>query len=264
LHRDVKVFDRDRFFAELRDWAEAAAWPVETIQYGAHPAQAADLRLPARRGPHPVCVIVHGGFWRAQFTRANTAALAVDLARRGYATWNIEYRRVGGEGGVPATLEDVGAAVDALAELDTPLDRSRVLAVGHSAGGHLALWLAGTGKIAAALSLAGICDLTDAAREGLGGRAAVELAGGTPEERPDAYDLADPMLRLPTGIPQLLVHGDADDRVPVEQSRRYARAARVSGDRCELLELPEVGHFELVDPRHVAWTRVVAHLERLC
>ena len=253
-------FDLDRFLEELGAWAAASAPDPAVVRYGPHPAQEAEVRLPERDGAHPVALLVHGGFWRARFDCSTLAALAVDLARRGFATVNVEYRRVGLDGGVPETLEDVAAAVDALARWDARLDPSRVVAIGHSAGGHLALWLAGTGKVAAAVSLAGVCDLAAAAEDGLGEGAAVEFAGGLPPERPDAYALADPMRRLPTGVPQLLAHGDADDRVPIEQSRRYARAARAAGDRCELLEFAGVGHFEPIDPRGEAWPAVAERL----
>jgi acetyl esterase/lipase len=249
------AFDLDRFLEELAAWAAREAPPPRTVGYGSHPEQLLELRVPAGTGPHPVACLLHGGFWRARFDRSTMAALAVDLRRRGFATANVEYRRVGADGGIPETLEDVEAAAQAAADLGSP-----VTAIGHSAGGHLALWLAGTGKVAAAVSLAGVADLTAAAEAGLGNGAAVELAGGTPAERPDAYALADPSRRLPTGVPQLLAHGDADDRVPVEQSRRYARAARAAGDRCELLELPGVGHFELIDPRSDAWAEVARRL----
>jgi acetyl esterase/lipase len=259
----VSQFDLDRFLEYLAAWVARVGGPVETHRYGPHAEHVADLRLPPGAGPHPIVVLLHGGFWRARFTRANMAALAVDLTRRGYATWNVEFRRVGCDGGVPATLEDVEAAVRAVRGLDAPLDAERLVVLGHSAGGHLALWAAGTGTVTAAVSLAGVCDLAGTANDGLGAGAATEFAGGTPEQRPDAYALADPMARLPTGVPQLLAHGDADDRVPVEQSRRYADAARAAGDRCELLVLPGVGHFELIDPRTEAWQRVAAAVDRL-
>jgi dipeptidyl aminopeptidase/acylaminoacyl peptidase len=153
---------------------------------------------------------------------------------------------------VPETLDDVAAAVRGL-----PVAASRVVSIGHSAGGQLALWLAGSGLVTAAVSLGGVCDLREGARLGIGNGAVAAFAG-------DA-DLApaDPMQRLATGVPQLLVHGDLDDDVPVELSRRYADAARAAGDRCELLELPGVGHFEPIDPRAEAWSQVVAALDRL-
>ncbi|HXV56632.1 MAG TPA: alpha/beta fold hydrolase [Gaiellaceae bacterium] len=255
-------FDLETFLADLSVLA-AAGPAAETLPYGPGPEQVVDLVLPAGEGPHPVALLVHGGFWRARFDRSTTAALAVDLARRGVAAANVEYRRVGNGGGIPQTLEDVEAAAGAVARFGAALDPARVVAVGHSAGGHLALWLAGTGRVRAAVSLAGVCDLAGAASEGLGDGAAVELARGLPAERPEAYRLADPLGRLPTGVPQLLVHGEADDRVPVEQSRRYARAAAAAGDRCELLELPGVGHFELIDPRDASWRRVAERLPGL-
>lgn len=252
-------FDLPCFLAELHDWTAAAAWPVRTLAYGPHPEQQADLRLPEGPGPHPVAVVLHGGFWRAAYTRANTAAIATDLARRGWATWNVEYRRVGAGGGVPETLEDVVAAVAHL-ETHDELDRDRMIALGHSAGGQLALWTAGTGAVAAAVSLGGVCDLAAASRLGVGDGAATDFAGGGPDARPEAYDLADPMRRLPTGVRQVLVHGTDDDRVPIELSRRYAEAARRAGDRCELVEVAGVGHFEPIDPRTHAWSRVLAAL----
>lgn len=256
-------FELDRFLEELGTWAAGSSPDPTVLAYGTHPEQEADLRLPEGDGPHPVALLVHGGFWQARFDRSTLAALGVDLARRGLATVNVEYRRVGADGRIPESLEDVEAAVDALALWEAPLDRSRIVAIGHSAGGQLALWLAGTGKVSAAVSLAGVCDLAAAAHEGIGAGAAVELAGGLPAERPEVYALADPMRRLPAGVPQLLAHGDLDDRVPVEQSRRYARAARAAGDRCRLLELSGVGHFELIDPRSEAWREVAEQLPSL-
>jgi pimeloyl-ACP methyl ester carboxylesterase len=237
--------DLQQFFGELAAWAQERDPGAERVAYGAHPEQWAERR---GGGTH-TAVVIHGGFWRSSFTLANTRALAVDLALRGWTTWNVEYRRLGADGGIPETLEDISAAI--------ALAGPGAVAIGHSAGGHLALWAAGDGA-AAAVSLGGVTDLSQAARDGLGDGAATELAGGSPEERPDAYRLADPMLRLPLATPQLLVHGDADDRVPVDYSRRYAAAA--GG---ELLELAGVGHFEPIDPRTDAWAQIAARLDPL-
>ena len=255
--------DLGRFFDELGRWADAARVPVTTHRYGPDAEHEADLRLPAGAGPFPVAVVLHGGFWQAEFTREIMSAVAVALTQAGWATWNVEYRRVGAGGGIPQTLEDVHAAVPALERFGVPFARSRPVAIGHSAGGHLALWLAATGSVGAAVGLAAVCDLAAAAREGLGGGAAVELAGGLPEAVPEAYERADPITRLPTGVPQILVHGDRDDRVPVAQSRAYAERARTTGDECELVELRGAGHFELIDSRTASWRAVEAALAKL-
>jgi acetyl esterase/lipase len=246
---------------ELSDWTAARGRTPQTHRYGAGPDHEADLLMPDRGGPHRVALLLHGGFWRARFTRATMTALAVDLADRGWATWNVEYRRVGTGGGVPETLDDVRAAIEALTSVEAPLDCGRLLVIGHSAGGQLALWAAGMPTVAAVVSLAGVCDLESAARERIGDGAAVEFTGGTPEERPEAYALADPMRLRPADAEVLLVHGEVDDRVPVEQSRRYARAAREAGDHIELLELAGVDHFAVIDPRTQAWKTVAEHLD---
>lgn len=251
------------FLAELSDWTAAKGRAPRTHRYGSGPEHEADVLMPDGDGPHPVAVLLHGGFWRARFTRATMAALAVDLAERGWGTWNVEYRRVGSGGGVPETLDDVRAAIDALTGVKAPLDLGRLLVIGHSAGGQLALCLARMPAVGAVLSLAGVCDLKSAAHERIGESAAIEFMRAKPEELPDAYAIADPTGLLPTGAEVLLVHGDADDRVPVEQSRGYARAARAAGDRCELLELEGVDHFALIDPRTQAWATVAEHLDAL-
>lgn len=190
-------------------------------------------------------------------------ALAVDLAHRGWATWNVEYRRVGCGGGVPETLDDVQAAVAALGSVDAPLDLTRLLLIGHSAGGQLALCMARLKEVDAVVSLAGVCDLESAALEQIGEGATLAFMGGTPEERGEAYAIADPLALLPTGVDVLLVHGGADERVPAEQSRRYARAASAAGDSCELLELAGVDHFAVIDPRTQAWRTVAEQLAEL-
>jgi acetyl esterase/lipase len=195
------------------------------------------------------------------------AALAADLAARGWATWNVEYRRVGSGGGVPETLHDVHAAIRALplvsAPLELELELERILVIGHSAGGQLGLCAADEPSVAAVVSLAGVCDLGSAAVQQLGEDATLAFMGAMPAERPDAYALADPLGLVPSGVAVLLVHGDADVRVPVSQSRRYAERARAAGDRCELLELAGVDHFALIDPRTPAWASVAARLPAL-
>jgi acetyl esterase/lipase len=251
----------DEVFAGLRAWAEARGRAASIHRYGSHEDQHAVLRLPDGAGPHPVAVVLHGGFWRATFTRANTEAVAVALAEEGWASWNVEYRRVGAGGGYPATLADVAAACRALAEVGAELDLRATVAVGHSAGGQLALWAAAEHLVGGAVSLAGVSDLASAAALGAG--AAVELMGGTVDEVPAAYADADPSQRLPLGVPVLLVHGTADDRVPVAQSRRFAARARAAGDECRLLELPGAGHFAVIDPRSSNWPPIAAAIGAL-
>ena len=249
---------------------------VRTVTYGPARSHRADLLLPTGSGPFPVVVLVHGGFWRRPYGRRLMVGLARDVVQHGWAAWNIEYRRVGQQGGGwPGTLEDVAAAVDALADLDAlagldvPLDLERVVAVGHSAGGHLALWLAsrpglpaGTPgaaprvTVAAAVSLAGVADLVAGADDGLGRNACQELLGGGPDDVPDRYAMASPMARLPLAVPLLAVHGDADDRVPISQSETFVAAAAAAGDTAELVALPGVDHFAVIDPAHGSWDEV--------
>jgi acetyl esterase/lipase len=199
-----------------------------------------------------------------------------DLAGRGWAVWNLEYRRLGwrSRGGWPATFEDVAAGIDHLGKLDIRLDLARVVVIGHSAGGQLALWAAARRGLpagvpgaepavrpAGAVAQAGVVDLREAARLRLSNGAAPTLLGGPAGKIPGRYDLASPIERLPLGVPQLLVHGDADDAVPLELSRRYAERARQGGDPCELVELPGCGHFEHLDPSSHAWRVVTDWLE---
>lgn len=256
-------FDLESFLAGLDAWAEARPVAAERRDYGPGPDQDAVLRLPAGPGPYPVAVVVHGGFWQARYTRRTTEAMAAGLAEAGWASWNVEYRRLGAGGGYPATLEDVAAACRALRTFGVPLDPDRTIAVGHSAGGQLALWLAAEGLVAAAASLGGVCDLRAAAAAGLGDGAVRDLLGGGPDERPERYAHADPAQRLPVAARLLLVHGRDDDRVPVEQSRSFAAAAAAAGVDCRLVELEATGHFEPIDPRSTAWGVVASGLEAL-
>lgn len=243
------------FFAELEAWSDEHAIATSVHRYGAHPDQHAELRLPGGYGPHPVALVVHGGFWRAAYGLDIMRACAIALSRAGWATWNLEYRRVGSGGGYPETLEDAAAARRALANTPAPLDLDRVVGVGHSAGGHISLWLAAEGLVAGACSLGGVCDLVGAAEERVGDGAALDFMDSRPEEEPGAWARADPLQRLPIGVPALLVHGVQDGIVPVQQSRDYTRAARAAGDDCAYVEL-ECGHFDVIDPRSSAWPAI--------
>jgi acetyl esterase/lipase len=256
-----------------------AAIAATKHRYGPHRDQFGELTRPDGRGaaPWPVAVLIHGGFWRARYDLRLQDRLAGDLAARGWAVWNLEYRRLGwrSRGGWPATFEDVAAGIDRLGRLDAPLDLARVVAIGHSAGGHLALWAAArrglpagapgaepSVRLAGAVAQAGVVDLREAARLGLSSEAARRLLGGPPGKLPQRYDLASPIERLPIGVPQLLVHGDADDSVPIDLARRYAGRAAEAGDPCELAELRGCGHYEHLDPGTEAWAVVTGWLER--
>ncbi len=240
------------------------------VSYGSSRAQAADLALPEGAGPHPVAVLLHGGFWRAGWRRDQMAPLAADLRHRGWASWNVEYRAVGpprrgGGGGWPATGEDVAAAIDRLAGIRAPLDLARVVAIGHSAGGQLALWAAGRRDarvpLAGAVGQGAVADLELGARLGLGGGAIQALCGGEPAEVPDAYRDASPVRRVPAGVPLLLVHGERDPDVPVALATSFADAARAARDDVTLVVRPREGHFEHLDPTSAAWRTVTNWLE---
>jgi acetyl esterase/lipase len=238
-------------------------------RYGSHFHQFGDLLLPREAlGPLPVAVLLHGGFWREQHSLDLDDGLARDLAGRGWAAWNVEYRRVGevSGGGYPVTLEDVAAAIDFVAELDAALDLARVVAIGHSAGGQLALWAAARPgarvPLAGVVAQAGVTDLRAAERDPDGEEAIAKFLGGYAADVPERYADASPIERLPIGVPQLLVHGTDDVRVPVDMSRRYAEAARAAGDEVELVVRPGEDHFVHLDPGGGAWADVVRWLSR--
>jgi len=237
-------------------------------RYGSHFHQFGDLLVPDGDGPFPVAVLVHGGFWREQHTLELADDLARDLVRRGIAAWNIEFRRVGevSGGGWPVTAEDVAAGIDHLAALDAPVDRDRVVAVGHSAGGQLALWAAARReprvRLAGVVAQAGVLDLREADRLELGEGATARFMGGHADEVPEAYADASPIERVPAGVPVLVVHGEADQRVPVEMASAYADAARAAGDEVDLVLRPGDDHFVHLDPASGAWADVTGWLRR--
>lgn len=249
------------------------------IAYGAEPLQFGELWLPVdARGPTPVVVLVHGGCWRADLPGLELMdAMAASLRAEGVAVWNLEYRRIGGAGGgYPGTFTDVGEGVDHLRRIapEHGLDLRRVVLAGHSAGGHLALWAAGRGRVPAGsplrtadplpvrsvVSLAGINDLAAYRADGpaaCGGPSTIDgLVGAA--ERPDGAVYADtsPTALSPIGVRQVVVSGALDPIVPPRFGQGYAAAARARGDAVEEITLDGAGHFELIDPTSAAWPAV--------
>lgn len=215
-------------------------------------------------------MIIHGGFWRSRYDLSLGRPLAADLAGRGYPVWNLEYRRVGNGGGWPATLQDVADGIDHLATLD--VDLGEVIAIGHSAGGHLAVWAAGRGRLpdgapgaaptvplTRVISQAGVLDLTGGAAERVGAGAITDLLGGPPARLPQRYALADPLLAAPLDVPVVCLHSRRDDNVPYRQSTRYVDAARAAGADAQLVETTG-DHFTMIDPRHRDWATAVHHI----
>jgi acetyl esterase/lipase len=275
-------------------WSEFAAHPqpsgAERIRWGAGPREFGLLRTPPGAGPHPVAVLVHGGCWSSEAGPDYLGRLAVWIVEQGWATWSLAFPRTDDPGGGwPGTLRAVGRAADHLREIpvSAALDTARVVAVGHSSGGHLALWLASRPALPAEgeggrirgpdpLALRGVIGLAPigslAVFHAEGGHGcdddAVEaLLGGPPEAHPGRLAVADPAGRLPLGVPQLLVAGALDETVPPTHTADFARRARAAGGRIEYLEIEGAGHFEVVAPSWSDWPRVavpVARFLRMC
>lgn len=230
------------------------------ISYGAANQQFGDLRLPHGRGPHPVVLNIHGGFWRNKYDLTHAGHLCATLTAKGLATWNLEYRRVGDDGGGwPGTFRDIVDGYRFLGQLAEKysLDKSRVLAIGHSAGGHLALCLAAhEPSIKRAISLGGVVDLEKAWNLHLGSNAVRDFLRGTPEEVLQHYQEADPMRLAIRNAEQWLVHGALDDIVPADLSRAYCEQKQRQGENVHLVEIERVGHFDVIDPRSTAWVKV--------
>lgn len=242
------------------------------LAYGDGPEQFGDLRLPEGGGPHPCVIAIHGGYWRNRYSLDHLAHLCAALTGMGIATWNLEYRRTGDTGGGwTGTFEDVAAGTRFLFDAADSLsiDLGLVVLLGHSAGGHLASWLgsrdrvpAGSGiegvapPVRGVVSLAGVLDLDAAWSLHLSDDAVVELLGGSPDEVPARYRAASPVRLVPAGISHLVVHGTADDVVPLEISERYHQAAAEAGQPTSLLRLDGAGHFDLIDPAARWWPAI--------
>jgi acetyl esterase/lipase len=249
--------------------------PVQTttVRYGTDPLQVVDVWLPTGRGPFPTVLMIHGGCWQTNIADRHLMDWAAeDLRRRGFAVWNIDYRGVDRPGGgYPGTFLDVGAAADSLAQhaREFHLDTRHVVAVGHSAGGHLALWLAGRKhlrstsplrkphplRIGAVVSLGGLPDLEldTQVENGCGTQVSAQLAGG------HFAETSVPRL-APLGVPQYLVNGLQDRIIPTEIASDYQRRMKTAGDQVRISWVPQSGHFELIAPGSRAWDVAVSQI----
>ncbi|WP_210649402.1 alpha/beta hydrolase [Nocardioides sp. SYSU D00065] len=235
----------------------------ERITYGDDPNRWVDVHQPEGT-PRGLVVVIHGGFWKAQYGADLGAPLAEDLAARGWTAANVEYRRVGIGGGFPQTLDDVHAAIGAAAARAA----GPVVTLGHSAGGHLATWAAARGRferwaggpsVTHVVSQAGVLDLRAAVREDLGSGAAAAFLGDADEA---AYDLADPLAQAPLDVPVWAVHARDDDTVPFEQAATYVDVATAAGGQVTLVEVSG-GHFAVIDPASAAWAACVEVLDSI-
>ena len=256
--------------------------PDATISYGAEPYQKVDLWLPRTPGKHKTVLMVHGGCWQTEIAdRSLMNWIANDLRSHGYAVWNIDYRGVDRPGGgYPGTFADASAATDALRDAAAryQLDLTKVVAVGHSAGGHLALWLAGRARlpvgsalhaahplpIAHVISLGGLPDLEATAASpdnGCGTEVVARLTGSPSPTHADVFaDTSVPRL-LPLGVPQDLVNGENDRIIPMRLGTGYEAQARAKGDRVALHRVAATGHVELIAPDSAAWAKTVALID---
>ena len=270
---------------KLVSWQQITAMPLPApdyrLQYGPDSLQFGELRLPAGKGPFPVVVVIHGGCWLSEYNLQYMSHVSEALTEAGYATWNVEFRRVGDAGGGwPGTFLDVARGTDYVRELAKkyPLNPKKVVVLGHSAGGHLALWLAARRKLPrksplytrkplrlkGVVTLAGIPDLAAySAEKGSCNAAVPQLMGGMPAVVPERYAEASPAQLLPLRVPQRLVQGDLDPIVPVAQGRQYAAAATAKGDDAQVLLIPNIGHFDLAAPQSPAWPTILQAVQSL-
>lgn len=250
------------WFEELFSWDATRADlvpPPRTVAYGSFPEQVADLWLPDGTPDAPVVVSIHGGYFAEPYRRDLHDPIVRELVHRGFAVWNVEYRRAG-TGRFAETTSDVWAAVDALQAQLGP-SSGRVAVFGHSAGGYLAEWLAAHPAVELVVPLAAASDLAGVVRAGWDDGAVADWLGAGPDDDPELYRATDLMSRLPAGATHVLIHGSADEVVGVEQSRRLAAAIGGSGDPAALLELEGEGHYAFLDPREGAFGVVGDQLE---
>ena len=254
------------------------------ISYGKDENQFGDLWVPPGAGPHPVVILIHGGCWTADFaTLRDLAPMADALKAEGIATWNIEYRRLFQSGsGWPGTYLNVSKGVDYLRSIarDKKLDLSRVIVVGHSAGGHLAMWVAARARLSTKsplyvegpLSIRGVIDLAGTGdmdafiqfeQQGCHGAVVEEMLGGKPIDVPEHYAQASAIKMLPLGIPQVLIWGKNDDIAPILLRESYVLAAKQAGDLVHLVSIPDVGHFEIASPLATTWPAVRSEIVAL-
>jgi acetyl esterase/lipase len=277
--------------AQSRDPLALATAPAPAgavrIAYGSDPLQFGELRVPSTKGPHPLAIVIHGGCWLAQLGGLDPRAVAMDNMRpltaalnaAGIATWNIEYRRLGNPGGGwPGTFRDVASGADFVRTIarDRQLDLNRVITIGHSAGAHLALWLAARPKLAKAsdlyvsnpLRVTGVVSLDGPAdlkatiplqQPVCGGPVITDLIGGSPEERTDRYRDASPIEQLPLGVPQAFFTG----QMFAAHAAPYEAATKKAGDTVQIVALPDAGHFVFIDPQSGVWPQVMKSVRRL-
>lgn len=261
------------------------AKPTEIVTYGPAPHQFAELWLPSGAGPHPTIIMIHGGCWLAELPGTELQNyLSEDLRKRGYAVWSIDYRRIGEDGGgYPGTFLDAAAAAEKLKEIAPAkkLNLAKLIAVGHSAGGHLATWLAARPRLTASsplakagalpitgvVSLAGINDLDAYRAKGptaCGGPPTIDsLVSANARPGVNLYADTSPAALLPLGVKQVVISGALDPIVPPSFGQDYARKAAAKGDTVKEITIDGAGHFELIDPTSEAWKKIVAEIDAL-
>ena len=260
--------------AATLSWSELQSMPEPTegkrIAYGSHPLQFGELRLPqtaSKKSPAPIIVLIHGGCWLSAYDYQYFNKISAWFSEHGFATWNIEYRRIGDEGGAwPNTFLDVAQATDFVKTLNKtqPIDPKNVFVGGHSAGGHLALWAAARGKLSktsdiytdnpisvrGVIGMAAIADLADyrVGPENSCHGSVDKLLKGTPKSHPERFANASPAELLPLRVPQIFIQGELDPIVSPASVEAYITAADNAGDQVRLVAIPEAGHFEASVP----------------